>query len=297
MTSFPTLLARAPLLTDGAWGTQLQGAATPGACLEYLNVLDPGAVAAVARSYVDAGSDIILTNTFGANRIALARHGLAERAIELNRAGAALSLRAAGVDALVFGSMGPSAKMLFLGETTEADLKAAFDEQADALAEAGVAALLVETMTEADEAVAAVRAAARTGLPVIASMVFDSGPGRDHTMMGVSIADAARRLEKAGAAGVGANCGIGIDGAEFLVAQFRAASSLPVWIKPNAGLPELEAAGSIVYRITPEEYARHVPALAAAGATFIGGCCGTTPDFIRAMRAALGPRHAASSPA
>jgi methionine synthase I (cobalamin-dependent) len=181
--------------------------------------------------------------------------------------------------------------MLFLGETTADALDAAFSEQAHALAEAGVDAILVETMTDLDEAAIAVQAAARTGLPVIASMVFDSGPDRDRTMMGVSIADAAERLAGAGACVLGANCGIGIEGAASLVAQFRAASSLPVWIKPNAGLPELEH-NRIVYRISPGDYARHAPVLVAAGATFIGGCCGTTPDFIRALRAILDARHA-----
>jgi 5-methyltetrahydrofolate--homocysteine methyltransferase len=282
-----SLLARAPLLADGAWGTQLQQLLPPGSCLESLNLALPSAVESVARAYVEAGSDVILTNTFGGSRIALARHGLDARVADINRAGAELSLRAAGHRAVVFGSIGPSSRMLFMDEISAAALDEAFEEQARALAAAGVAALVVETMTDADEAVLAVRAAKRTGLPVIASMVFDAGPARDHTMLGVSVADAVGRLAEAGADAVGANCGEGIAGAAALTARLRACTTLPVWIKPNAGLPEYDD-GRIVYRIKASEYAEYTPALIAAGAGFLGGCCGTTPEFIREMRGRLG---------
>ncbi len=282
------LLAEAPVPTDGAWGTQLQARGlTPGECPDAWNLSHPERVEQVARSYVEAGSRIILTNTFRANRLALARHNLAERAAAINRAGVEISRRAAGADAFVFASIGPSGRMLMTGETSEDELAEVFAEQARALAEGGADGLVVETMADLREASIAVRAAAATGLPVVASMVFDSGRNRDRTMMGVTPEQAARELSQAGAHVVGANCGQGVAGYVEICRRMRAAADRPVWIKANAGLPEL-VDGAPVYRMTPEEYAAHVPALVDAGASFIGGCCGTGPEFIRAIRRALG---------
>jgi len=277
------LLASGPIITDGAWGTQLQSLGLePGECPDAWNTLNPERVESVARAYVDAGSRVILSNTFRSNRIALAGYGLAGSAAELSRAGAAISVRAAGQRALVFASIGPSGKMILTGETTEDELGAAFEEQAAALAAGGAHGLVVETMSDLAEALIAVRAAKTTGLPVVASMVFDSGKNKDRTMMGQTPEQCAEALAEAGADAVGANCGRGIAGYLPICSRMAAASPLPIWIKPNAGLPEITG-GTLSYRDTPEQFASYAPALIEAGAKFIGGCCGSTPDFIRAL--------------
>jgi len=281
------LLARRPVLTDGAWGTQLQcrGLAS-GECPDAWNLSHPDHVGVVAQSYVDAGSRVILTNTFGANRLRLAGFNLADQTAAINRAGVAISRRAASGRAHVFASIGPSGKMLMTGDVTEADLRSAFAEQTAALAAAGADALVVETMADLAEAKVAVAAACATGLPVVACMVFDSGKNKDRTLMGVTPEQAAAELAAAGAEVIGANCGQGIEAYREICRRLRAASDRPVWIKPNAGLPDM-VDGKAVYRTTPAEFASHVPALLAAGADFLGGCCGTSPEFIRAVREQL----------
>jgi 5-methyltetrahydrofolate--homocysteine methyltransferase len=281
VTLIEQLAARSPVVTDGAWGTQLQARGLqPGECPDAWNLLAAERVEAVARAYVEAGSQVILTNTFRANRLTLAGHGLAEKTAEINRAGAAISRRAAEGRARVFASIGPSGKLLMTGETTEAELRAAFAEQAQALAEGGAEAILIETMSDLAEARLALEAARETGLAVVVSMVFDSGRNKDRTMMGATPEQAARELTEAGADAVGANCGSGIAAYIPICRRLRAATDRPLWIKPNAGLPEL-IEGRTVYRTTPEEFASYVPALIEAGASFIGGCCGTGPEFIR----------------
>lgn len=281
------LLAAGPVLTDGAWGTQLQARGLAlGEFPDAWNLTQPDRVEEVARAYVEAGSRVILTNTFGANWLRLAEAGLADQAGEINRRGVELSRRAADGSAKVFASMGPSGKMVMTGDVTVDELRAAFGEQARALAAAGADALVVETMSDIKEAVLAVDAACSTGLPVVACMVFDSGRDQDRTLMGISPEDAARSLAAAGADVIGANCGQGIDGFVKLCRRLRAATGQPIWIKANAGLPEV-LEGRTVYRVTPEQFASHVPALLKAGAQFIGGCCGTNPDFIRAARQQL----------
>ena len=281
------LLVGGPVLTDGAWGTQLQERGLQaGECPDAWNLLYPERVEQVARAYVEAGSQVILTNTFRANRLALERYGLAERTADINRAGVEISRRAAAGKALVFASIGPSGRMLVAGETTEDELVATFREQARALAEAGADAIVVETMADLTEARLAVTAALETGLPVVASMVFDSGRNKDRTMMGVTPEQAARDLSAVGAHVIGANCGQGIVGYVEICRRLRAATDRPIWIKPNAGLPEM-VEGKAVYRVTPAEFASYVPALLEAGASFVGGCCGTTPDFIRAIASTL----------
>jgi 5-methyltetrahydrofolate--homocysteine methyltransferase len=278
------LCERAPVITDGAWGTQLQARGLEaGEVPDLWNLSHPQEVAAVARAYAEAGSQIILTNTFGANRIRLAESGGEDRLIEINKAGVALSHEAAGNRALVFASMGPSGKMLMAGDVTEEQLRAAFEEQAEALAAAGPDGLVIETMQDPQEAVLAVAAAKATGLPVVASMVFDSGKDKDRTMMGTTPEQAAAALLAAGADVIGANCGQGIAGFVAICARLKAAADgHPVWIKANAGLPWVEN-GKAVYATTAAEFAAQVPAVLAAGASFIGGCCGTSPDFIRAI--------------
>jgi methionine synthase I (cobalamin-dependent) len=282
------LLQQVPVVLDGAWGTQLQEQGMPiGMLPDLWNLENPEAVARVATSYVEAGSQIILTNTFGANRINLKRYGLADRLESINRQGVAISRSAADGRAKVFASIGPSGAMLVMGEITEEELERAFAEQAELLAAAGADGLVVETMSDLKEAQIAVRAAKRTGLPVVACMAFQAGKNLDRTLMGVTCKQAAEGLLEAGADVIGANCGRGIEGFPELLRQFREVTAAPIWLKPNAGMPEM-VGGRVIYRTTPEEFANYVPALVAGGAQFIGGCCGTTPDFIRAICRVLG---------
>jgi 5-methyltetrahydrofolate--homocysteine methyltransferase len=281
------LLARAPVLTDGAWGTELQRRGLPlGEFPDFWNVLHPENVEAVARSYVEAGSRVILTNTFGANRIRLESHGLAWRLEEINYAGVQISLRAAAGRARVFASIGPSGKLLLNNEVAASDLAEAFREQAHVLADGGADALVIETMSDLEEATLAIAAARSTGLPVIACMVFDYGANSDRTMMGVTPEQAASRLTAAGADVIGANCGLAIEHFIPICQRLRASTDRPIWIKPNAGLPKI-LDGQAVYEIAPQIFATHLPTLIKAGADFVGGCCGTNPEFIRAMHQIL----------
>ena len=283
-TLLKELLARAPLITDGALGTQLQARGlTTGECPDVWNLSYPDRVEEVARAYVEAGSDIILTNTFRANRLALEAYGLADQVEGINRAGVELARRAAAGRATVFASIGPSGKMLVMGDVSEEDLRRAFSEQARVLAKAGADGIVIETMTDLAEAKLAVAAARDTGLPVAASMVFDSGREKDRTMTGVTPEQAAAELAAAGADVIGANCGLGIAGYVPICRRLRASTDRPIWIKPNAGLPEM-VEGRVVYQTTPQEFAASVPALLEAGASFVGGCCGTAPEFIRAVK-------------
>jgi len=281
------ILAHGPVVTDGGWGTQLQARGLePGECPDAWNLSHPEKVEGVARAYVEAGSQIILTNTFGANRITLAKYGLAEKAAEINRRGAKISQRGTGGQALVFASIGPTGKMLMMGETSEEEMRAAFAEQAQALKDGGADGLVVETMSDPAEAKIAVAAARETGLPVVGCMSFDSGKNKDRTMMGTTIEQAVNALIEAGADVIGANCGQGIEGYVPICQRLRAAAPLPIWIKANAGLPEIEN-GRAVYKRKPEEFAAWIPELLKAGASFVGGCCGTSPEFIKAVKKAL----------
>jgi 5-methyltetrahydrofolate--homocysteine methyltransferase len=277
------LLAAGPVVTDGAWGTQLQARGLGlGEFPDLWNLTNPGKVEDVARSYVDAGSRIILTNTFGANRVRLAETGRAVEAAAINRAGVEISRKAATGKAAVFASLGPSGKMLLTGEVTGDDLRAAFAEQAQALAQAGADAIVIEAMSDLEEARLAVAAARETGLPVVACMVFDAGKDQDRTMMGSTPEQVAKALTGAGADVIGSNCGQGIAGFVPICRRLRAATDCPLWLKPNAGLPQL-VGDRAVYTTTPEEFAAHVPELVKLGANFIGGCCGSGPDFIKAI--------------
>lgn len=277
------------VLTDGAWGTQLQARGLPvGEFPDAWNLSHPDRVHAVALEYVEAGSRIILTNTFGSNRLRLADQDpeFLERVEEMNRRGVEISRRAAGTRARVFASIGPTGKLLLGGEVTPEEVTAAFEEQARALAAAGADALVVESMMDVQEALLAVAAAKTTGLPVVASMVYDAGANRDRTMMGTTPEQDAEALAAAGADVIGTNCGRGIADFVPICRRMRAATGLPLWMKANAGLPELQD-GRTVYRTTAAEFAGHVPALIEAGACFIGGCCGTSPKFIQEMAAQL----------
>lgn len=282
------ILSTRVLTSDGAWGTELDKlGCPPGFCRERWNLDRPDAVRQVAAAYVAAGSQIILTNTFSGNRIALDKHGLGDQVAAINRAGAEISKDAAGDAAAVFASMGSTGKMVMMDEITSQALTELFAEQAEALAAGGADAIVIETMTELAEAVAALHGAKRaTDLPVVVSMTFDSGPDRLATVMGTTADLAARELTAGGADAVGCNCGMGIEHYVKVVEALAAATDVPIWAKPNAGLPEL-IDGRVVYKETPEEFAAHVPALVAAGARVVGGCCGTTPDHVRAIRSAI----------
>ena len=281
------LIAAGPVLLDGAWGTEMQARGLgPGETPDFWNLEHPDRVEEVARCYVDAGSQIILTNTFRASRIALARHPEVDRVVEVNRAGVEISRRAAGDRARVFASIGPSGKQLITGEVDPEGLRASFAEQAEALASGQPDGIVIETMSDLTEARLAIEAAKATGLPVVACMAFDSGKKLDRTMMGVTPTQAAEELSAAGADVVGANCGAGIDEYIPVCAGLAAATDRPIWIKPNAGLPQLRG-DEVVYPTTSEEFAGKLPALVEAGALFIGGCCGSDPSFIEAMRRKL----------
>lgn len=281
------LLAGGPVITDGAWGTELQARGlTSEDFPDAWNLTHPERVAEVARAYVEAGSQIILTNTFGANRLRLAGHGLADQVAEINRRGVEISKQAAAGRAAVFASIGPTGKMLMTGETTAEELRAVFAEQAQAIAAAGPDGIVIETMSDLEEALSALAAAKATGLPVVACMVFDAGKDKDRTMMGATPEQVAAALTNASADVIGANCGVGIERYVPVCRRLKAATDRPIWIKANAGLPAM-VEGRVVYRTTPEVFAGHVPALVAAGASFIGGCCGSNPDFIRAAKQRL----------
>ena len=283
-------LAGGLMISDGAWGTQLQARGlASGTTPDTWNLTHAEQVESVARAYVEAGSQVILTNTFRANAVAM--HSSTEAELDaINRAGVAISKRAAGKQALVFASIGPTGKILMSGEIGADQVTDAFAAQAQSLAAAGADALLIETMSDIEEARLAVEAARRTGLPVLASFAFDSGKNKDRTMMGATPEVVAAAMAEAGADAVGANCGVGVELSVPICKRLCAACDLPVWIKPNAGLPTIEGT-AIHYATSAEYFASHYAALAEAGASFVGSCCGSTPDFIRALVAA---RKAAS---
>ncbi len=271
-------LADGPLITDGAWGTELQARGLPpGESPDFWNLTHPDNVEAVARAYVEAGSQVILTNTFRANAAAL--QGDLDA---INREGVTLSKRAAAGRALVFASIGPTGKLLMAGEISVPDAQAAFAGQAVSLAAAGADALLLETMSDIEEARVAVDAVKITGLPVIVSFAFDSGKNKDRTMTGATPEAVAVAMMEAGADAIGANCGVGIEFAAPVCRRLHAACPLPVWIKPNAGLPKIEGA-AIRYETSADFFASHYQELCQSGASFVGGCCGSTPEFIRAL--------------
>jgi 5-methyltetrahydrofolate--homocysteine methyltransferase len=277
------LLNERPVLIDGAWGTELQKQGLkPGESPEALNLNNPEIVEAVAKAYVEAGSRIIITNTFGGTCFTLERHGLADKVAEVNTAGSEISKRAAGDQALVFASVGPTGKMLMMGDVTEDELFDAFSEQAQALAAGGADGLVIETMSDLEEAKIALKACKATGLPVVVSMVYDAGADLDRTMMGVTAEQATTELTEAGADVIGSNCGQGIEGFVKLCATMKANTNLPIWIKGNAGLPEM-VDGQAIYKTTADEFASFAQPLMDSGADFIGGCCGTSPDFIKAL--------------
>jgi methionine synthase I (cobalamin-dependent) len=278
------LVRKGPVVTDGSWGTQLQRRGlSRGESPDYWNLDHPERVAEVAQAYVDAGSQIILTNTFQASRITLERYGLDDKTREINQRGVQISKSVAKDRALVFASIGSCGKMLITGDTTEAELGEVFGEQATALAEAGADGIVVETMIDVAEAKIAAAAAKQTGLPVVASVVFDAGKNKDMTMMGNSIAEAVETLSGVGVDVIGANCGQGIEAFAPICKRMRQLTDLPIWMKPNAGLPEI-VDEQTVFHTTAAEFGAHVPGLLESGANFIGACCGSDETFIAEIR-------------
>ena len=278
------------LIADGATGTMLQNAGLPnGVAPERWNLENPAAVRALYRAYVEAGSDIILTNTFGGSRLRLERDGLGEKTTEINRAAARLAREVAGERVIVFGDIGPIGKLLNpLGPLVPAEAVDAFAEQAAALAEGDADAILIETMSDLTEAKLAIEGVRKVvGLPIIVTFSFDT---RGHTMMGVKPALAVREIWSMGVTAVGANCGRTLN--ETLTAIQAMRQALPeavLMAKPNAGLPHADG-GDQVYDVTPEIMAEYALKFAAEGVKIFGGCCGSTPEHIRAVAKALKER-------
>ena len=282
------------LIFDGAMGTQLIAAGyRPVEAPESWNTSDPDVVSGIHRAYLEAGADIIETNSFGGSRSKLSAYRAGDRVAELNAAGARLAIAARDELApgrLVAGDIGPSGRLLPpVGDATVAELRDVFAEQAEALASGGVDLLSMTTFFDLEEARAAVLGARAVthSLPIVVSMAFKPSPRGFRTMMGVSPAQAAAALLEAGADVVGANCEITAEEMPGLVAEFREATDAPLVMQPNAGQPHL-VGGHTVYQETPERFASFMPALVAAGAGLVGGCCGTTPAHIAALAQALG---------
>jgi 5-methyltetrahydrofolate--homocysteine methyltransferase len=274
------------LVSDGAWGTFLhERGLEPGECPELWNITHRNDVFAIAKSYVDAGADMILTNSFGGSPIKLDHYGLKDKAVELNEAAAEISREAAGDNHLVLGSVGPSGAMLMMGDVSEEELYEGFFIQAEALKKGGVDAICIETMSAIDEAAVAVKAAKEaTGLEIICTFTYERKMGEHYrTMMGVSPPEMVDAIKKAGADIIGANCGNGFEQMIDIVKDLRTADKIiPILVHANAGLPQYEN-GKTVFPETPDIMAMRVNELIACGANIIGGCCGTTPAHISAL--------------
>ncbi|MCW5943325.1 MAG: homocysteine S-methyltransferase family protein [Fimbriimonadaceae bacterium] len=288
MTWLDEGLAHGPLLGDGAMGTMLLRAGLkPGTSSELWNVERPDAVEAVHRAYVDAGARIITTNTFGGSPIALGRHGLGDRAAELNAAAVSLARRASDGKARVIGDVGPFGGFLEpYGDTTIEELETTLRTQIGALRDAGADGIVVETMVDPVELATAVRVAREHGeWPVFATFAFQRHVDGFRTLMGTTVEQAISAALMAGADAVGANCGtdLGLDDYLRLAdALVGCADGRPVIVQPNAGTPH-EADGRIVYLATPMDLADWALRAISAGVRILGGCCGTTPDHLRAM--------------
>ncbi len=278
------------LISDGATGTFLQQhGLEPGGCPEEFNASRPEVVREMTRQYFEAGSDMALTNSFGGSVFMQKKYGYGERVAEFNRLAAEHARSQAPDGRFVVGSVGPTGEFLEpLGPVTETEMYNAFAEQVKALEEGGADAVVMETMTAIEEAALAVRAAREnTSLVVMATMVFDRGPRGFFTMMGVTPERAVHAMTDAGAHVVGSNCGNGIDNMVEIACRMRAETDGFLLIHSNAGIPAMRD-GQIIYPESPEYMAERFRELADIGVNIVGGCCGTGPDHIRALAAAVG---------
>lgn len=278
------------LLSDGAMGTQLIEAGLPvGASGAEWNLIQPDRVRAIHSAYVAAGSDLLLTNTFGGSPLALDRHGLAEKAYQINLAAARIARDCIGLNGYVLGDIGPFGGFLApLGNTSRRQLEDAVAIQVAGQLDGGVDAVIVETMTALDELATVVHAvrSCRLHVPVIGSLTFDRlVDGGFRTMTGADVEYAVDFMNQLDLDVLGCNCGTGLHIGDYanLVEQFRRRTDRPIMVQPNAGRPRLDR-GHIVYDETAEMMAAAVPALIAAGASIVGGCCGTGPEHIRLFR-------------
>ncbi|MFH1373518.1 MAG: homocysteine S-methyltransferase family protein [bacterium] len=282
------------LLADGAMGTMLMASGlSPGECTEAVNIERPQVLQQIAASYIDAGADIIQTNTFGASPLRLAHYSLHERMEEINVAAVQAARQASRNRTYVCASCGPCGRILQpYGDTDPADVADSFKRQLAVLIAEGVDLICVETMTDLTEATLAVKAAKAIspGTPVSATMTFDDTPNGFFTVMGVTVEQAVTGLTTAGADILGSNCGYGITHMVRLAAEFRRHTELPLLIQANAGLPEIEG-DTLIYPETPEYMAEKCRELITIGVNIIGGCCGTTPEHIGAIRKVIDELH------
>ncbi|HNX13960.1 MAG TPA: homocysteine S-methyltransferase family protein [Oscillospiraceae bacterium] len=277
------------LVSDGAWGTFLyKKGLKPGECPELWCIDRYEDVKDIAKSYIDAGADMIESNSFGGTCYKLHGFGLEKRVAEINEAAAKASREAAG-DKHVIASIGPTGKMLVIEEVTEQELYDAFKEQAIALEKGGADAVCIETMSDKEEAAIAIKAVKEnTKCEIVCTFTFEKTKAGDYrTMMGVSPVEAATAAVEAGADIIGANCGNGMERMIEIVREIREAfPDKPILVHANAGLP-VNIDGKDVYPESPESMAGFVPAIVKAGANIIGGCCGTTPAHINAIKKAV----------
>jgi 5-methyltetrahydrofolate--homocysteine methyltransferase len=283
-----------PLLGDGAMGTQLMLAGLEqGGCGEAWNLSHPEKIVAIQRAYADAGSDCIITNTFGGSRIMLNRHDQREKAVDINKAAVDIVREAFGSrEGYVLGGIGPFGGLLEpFGEFSEAEVRDAFNEQAQALVDAGADAVIVETQTSLEELALGLNAAKEAGAAcIIGSMAYDVtlDGSTFRTMMGIEPEQAAKFMEEQGADIVALNCGTGMDmqRAREAVVRYKEATSLSIMAQPNAGLPKLVDM-KVVYDEIPADMVKGIVPLLEAGVNIIGACCGSTPEHIREFRAAI----------
>ena len=276
------------LIADGATGTNMQERGlTLGTAPEVWLYENPAAVVQLHRDFINAGSQILLTDTFGGNRLRLAHGGLEARVLETNRLAVSLAREAAGnTDVLVAGSMGPTGQLLEpLGELTPVVAASVYAEQARALAEAGADLLVIETQFDLGEATNAIKAArATTTLPIVCSFSYDMG---HKTMMGLGPAQVATELTALGVDVIGVNCGRSLPENLDNLKTLRANTTLPLWMKPNAGLPHMGEDHHAIYDVTPADMGEQAGQWVAAGARIIGGCCGTSPEHLRQIAQAV----------
>ncbi len=290
MTLRERLATGTPLIGDGAMGTYLQSRGhSIEPCPEALGLANPEALEEVAGAFLAAGAEILQTNTFGGSPLRLATHGLEDRTEEINRLAAEAVRRVAGDEAFVTGSCGPCGRALLpFGDLEADDLRESCRRQMAALAAAGVDAFSIETMMDVEEALVATTVAREIAPEVVpmATLTFTETPDGFFTHFGTPLADSITRLVEAGAEVIGANCGTGSETMIRIAAEIRVATDLPLLIRPNAGLPGI-VDGRPCWPESPEEFAQGARRLADAGVTILGGCCGTTPDHIRAVRTAV----------